>query len=178
MAGGLSNCRRSPAGRGGDPVRLLTPKEAAERAKVSRSLIYRWCDERRLPHIRVRFHRENRAPMIEQHARQYPGAGADVCDARARIQPAFARQQLDDLRRVTRPKTRVVLGPPREPLDRAKHWQLPARRWPLPRTAPAPEAPKPRPPSTAIGSPALPVPLMPPLVARWAKSFNLSCRPA
>ena len=33
---------------------LLTPKEAATRARVSRSLIYAWCDERRLPHIRAR----------------------------------------------------------------------------------------------------------------------------
>jgi hypothetical protein len=30
---------------------LLTPKEAATRAKVSRSLFYTWCDERRLPHV-------------------------------------------------------------------------------------------------------------------------------
>ncbi len=34
-------------------MKLLTPKEAADRAKVSRSLIYTWCDERRLPHIRA-----------------------------------------------------------------------------------------------------------------------------
>lgn len=34
-------------------MKLLTPKEAAERAKVSKSLIYTWCDERRLPHIRA-----------------------------------------------------------------------------------------------------------------------------
>lgn len=32
---------------------LLTPKEAAARARVSRSLIYTWCDERRLPHSRA-----------------------------------------------------------------------------------------------------------------------------
>ena len=32
---------------------LLTPKEAATRAKVSRSLICTWCDERRLPHVRA-----------------------------------------------------------------------------------------------------------------------------
>jgi excisionase family DNA binding protein len=30
----------------------LTPKQAAERAGVSLSLVYRWCDERRLPHYR------------------------------------------------------------------------------------------------------------------------------
>mgnify|MGYP003447544378 CR=1 FL=1 len=32
---------------------MLTVKEAAERAGVSESLIYQWCDERRLPHYRV-----------------------------------------------------------------------------------------------------------------------------
>lgn len=32
---------------------LLTPKQAAARAKVSRSLIYTWCAEGRLPHIRA-----------------------------------------------------------------------------------------------------------------------------
>jgi excisionase family DNA binding protein len=34
-------------------MKLLTPKEAAAQAKVSKSLIYTWCDERRLPHIRA-----------------------------------------------------------------------------------------------------------------------------
>jgi excisionase family DNA binding protein len=32
---------------------LLTVKQAAERAGVSDSLIYQWCDERRLVHYRV-----------------------------------------------------------------------------------------------------------------------------
>jgi excisionase family DNA binding protein len=32
---------------------LLTVKQAAERAMVSESLIYQWCDERRLVHYRV-----------------------------------------------------------------------------------------------------------------------------
>jgi len=31
----------------------LKPKQAAERAGVSVSLIYQWCDERRLPHYRL-----------------------------------------------------------------------------------------------------------------------------
>jgi excisionase family DNA binding protein len=31
----------------------LTPKEAAERAGVSVSMIYQWCNERVLPHYRV-----------------------------------------------------------------------------------------------------------------------------
>jgi len=31
----------------------LTVKEAAKRAKVSTSLIYVWCNERRLPHSRA-----------------------------------------------------------------------------------------------------------------------------
>jgi excisionase family DNA binding protein len=31
----------------------LTPKEAAERAGVSVSMIYQWCNERLLPHYRV-----------------------------------------------------------------------------------------------------------------------------
>jgi excisionase family DNA binding protein len=31
----------------------LTPAAAAERANVSRSLIYTWCCERRLPHVRA-----------------------------------------------------------------------------------------------------------------------------
>ena len=35
------------------PVVYLTVKEAAERARVSRSLVYTWCDERRLPHVRA-----------------------------------------------------------------------------------------------------------------------------
>jgi excisionase family DNA binding protein len=34
-------------------VKLLTPKEAAQQAKVSRSLVYSWCEERRLPHLRA-----------------------------------------------------------------------------------------------------------------------------
>src|SRR5205823_4849997 len=34
-------------------AKKLTPKEAAERAGVSVSLIYQWCDERRLAHYRV-----------------------------------------------------------------------------------------------------------------------------
>jgi excisionase family DNA binding protein len=33
--------------------RLLSPKEAAERMGVSVSLIYSWCEERRLAHYRV-----------------------------------------------------------------------------------------------------------------------------
>jgi excisionase family DNA binding protein len=32
---------------------LLSVKQAAERAGVSESLIYQWCDERRLVHYRV-----------------------------------------------------------------------------------------------------------------------------
>ncbi len=32
--------------------RLLTVKEAAERAGVSIALVYQWCEERRLPHYR------------------------------------------------------------------------------------------------------------------------------
>lgn len=31
----------------------LTPKQAAEHEGVSTSLIYRWCDEGRLPHYRL-----------------------------------------------------------------------------------------------------------------------------
>jgi excisionase family DNA binding protein len=31
----------------------LTPEQAAERAGVSRNLVYRWCEERRLPHYRL-----------------------------------------------------------------------------------------------------------------------------
>jgi excisionase family DNA binding protein len=31
----------------------LTPKRAAERAGVSPQLIYKWCEERRLPHYRL-----------------------------------------------------------------------------------------------------------------------------
>jgi excisionase family DNA binding protein len=31
----------------------VTPKQAAERAGVSLSLIYLWCEERRLPHFRL-----------------------------------------------------------------------------------------------------------------------------
>ncbi len=31
----------------------LTPKQAAHAAGVSLSLIYEWCDERRLPHYRL-----------------------------------------------------------------------------------------------------------------------------
>jgi excisionase family DNA binding protein len=31
----------------------LTPDEAAKKAGVSRNLIYRWCEERRLPHYRL-----------------------------------------------------------------------------------------------------------------------------
>lgn len=31
----------------------LTPKQAAERAGVSVSLVYAWCDEQRLAHYRV-----------------------------------------------------------------------------------------------------------------------------
>lgn len=31
----------------------LTPKQAAERAGVSQSLIYEWCNERRLTHYRA-----------------------------------------------------------------------------------------------------------------------------
>ena len=34
-------------------VKLLTPKEAAERIGVSESLIYQICDEKRLTHYRV-----------------------------------------------------------------------------------------------------------------------------
>lgn len=34
-------------------MNCLTPKKAAERAGVSRSLIYTWCSERRLPHYRL-----------------------------------------------------------------------------------------------------------------------------
>ena len=34
-------------------MRLLTPAEAADLARVSRSMIYSWCDERRLAHIRA-----------------------------------------------------------------------------------------------------------------------------
>lgn len=34
-------------------MKLLTPKEAAKHARVSASLIYTWCSERRLPHIRA-----------------------------------------------------------------------------------------------------------------------------
>jgi excisionase family DNA binding protein len=30
----------------------LTPRQAAERIGVSPQLIYRWCEERRLPHFR------------------------------------------------------------------------------------------------------------------------------
>jgi excisionase family DNA binding protein len=33
--------------------KLLTPKEAAAHAGVSVSLIYQWCDERRLTHFRA-----------------------------------------------------------------------------------------------------------------------------
>lgn len=33
--------------------RKLTPKEAAEHARISLALIYQLCDERRLPHYRV-----------------------------------------------------------------------------------------------------------------------------
>lgn len=32
---------------------LLTAKEAAALARVSRSLVYAWCDERRLAHLRA-----------------------------------------------------------------------------------------------------------------------------
>lgn len=32
---------------------LLTVKEAAALARVSRSLVYAWCDERRLAHVRA-----------------------------------------------------------------------------------------------------------------------------
>src|SRR5437868_980746 len=32
---------------------MLTVKEAAERAQVSAALVYRWCEERRLPHYRM-----------------------------------------------------------------------------------------------------------------------------
>jgi excisionase family DNA binding protein len=32
---------------------LMTPKEAAERACVSLSLIYQWCQSGELPHLRV-----------------------------------------------------------------------------------------------------------------------------
>ena len=35
------------------PATYLTPKEAAERARVSRSLVYTWCNERRLAHVRA-----------------------------------------------------------------------------------------------------------------------------
>jgi excisionase family DNA binding protein len=31
----------------------MTAKQVAERAGVSLSLVYRWCDERRLPHYRA-----------------------------------------------------------------------------------------------------------------------------
>ena len=31
----------------------LTPKQAAEREGISPSLVYRWCEEGRLPHYRV-----------------------------------------------------------------------------------------------------------------------------
>ncbi len=34
-------------------MKLLTPKEAADRIGVSSSLVYQWCDERRLPHYRM-----------------------------------------------------------------------------------------------------------------------------
>lgn len=34
-------------------MKMFTVKEAAARANVSKSLIYTWCDERRLPHIRA-----------------------------------------------------------------------------------------------------------------------------
>jgi excisionase family DNA binding protein len=36
-----------------DAKRKLTPKEAADYAGVSDSMIYQWCDERRLAHYRV-----------------------------------------------------------------------------------------------------------------------------
>src|SRR4051794_33218228 len=36
----------------GEKVRL-TPKQAAERAGISPQLIYLWCAERRLPHLRA-----------------------------------------------------------------------------------------------------------------------------
>lgn len=32
---------------------FITVREAAARARVSRSLVYAWCEERRLPHVRV-----------------------------------------------------------------------------------------------------------------------------
>jgi excisionase family DNA binding protein len=32
---------------------LLSPKEAAEYMRVSPSLVYRLCDERRIPHYRI-----------------------------------------------------------------------------------------------------------------------------
>ncbi len=34
-------------------MKLLTPKDAAELIGVSRSLIFQWCEERRLAHMRL-----------------------------------------------------------------------------------------------------------------------------
>jgi excisionase family DNA binding protein len=31
----------------------LTPEQAAKKAGVSRNLVYRWCEEKRLPHYRL-----------------------------------------------------------------------------------------------------------------------------
>ena len=36
-----------------EPMDLLTPKEAAVKARVSPSLIYTLCNEQRLPHYRI-----------------------------------------------------------------------------------------------------------------------------
>ncbi len=35
------------------PTEYITVREAAERARVSRSMAYTWCVERRLPHVRA-----------------------------------------------------------------------------------------------------------------------------
>lgn len=44
----------------------LTPREAAERARVSQNLIYQWCAEKRLPHLRLGRRGSRGKILIEQ----------------------------------------------------------------------------------------------------------------
>jgi len=47
-------------------VKLLTPKQVAERAGVSDSLIYEWCAEGRLPHYRFGCKKKRGRIMIDE----------------------------------------------------------------------------------------------------------------